>query len=73
MMNVRRCLGMILWTPAIEYDMLMWLNRRGGHRKRVNRRRNEHVSNKKVKKRRYTRRKVRVLQRVCDKVVRKRE
>ena len=30
MMNVRRCLGMILWTPAIEYDMLMWLNRRGG-------------------------------------------
>ena len=31
------------------------------------------VSNKKVKKRRYTRRKVRVLQRVCDKVVRKRE
>ena len=28
---------------------------------------------KKVKKRRYTRRKARVLRRVCDKVVRKRE
>ena len=63
---------MILWMPVIEHDMLMWLNR-VGRRKRVHLRRNEHVSNKKVKKRRYTRRKVRVLQRVCDKVVRKRE